>query len=140
MKKNYKILSEFTKDVSCEIPDVETFLLTKDNISKYDLNVDIKSKPLKNKIIEVNIILKFRDKNLETKSANFEIVYTVVSKIEENISDKKEMEKIVLSDIPNEVASRLTNLFISLVNQSGFPEFKMDFKFDFEKMYKERLN
>ena len=140
MTEKYKILTEFAKDISYETPDVETYLQTKDNILKYNLTLDINSKFLKNKMIEVNIISKFHDINLGGKKSNFEITYAAIVRIDENITDKKEMEKIVLSDIPNEVASRLTNLFISLVNQSGFPEFKMDFKFDFEKMYKERLN
>ena len=140
MTKKYKILAEFAKDVSYETPDVETYLQTKDNILKYSLTLDINSKFLKNKMIEVNIISKFQETNLEKKRSNFEITYTAIIRIDENITDKKEMEKIVLSDVPNEIYPRLEDLFISLVNKSGFPEVKIERKVDFEKLYKERLN
>ena len=140
MTKKYKILTEFAKDVSYEIPNVETYLQTKDNILKYNLTLDINSKFLKNKMIEVNIISKFQEPNLEKKKSNFEITYTAIIRIDENITDKKEMEKIVLSDVPNEIYPRLEDLFITLVNKSGFPEVKIERKVDFEKLYKERLN
>ena len=140
MKKKYKILAEFAKDVSYETPDVETYLQTKDNILKYNLTLDINSKFLKNKMIEVNIVSKFQETNLEKKSSNFEITYTAIVRIDENVKNEKEMEQIVLSDVPNEIYPRLEDLFISLVNKSGFPEVKIERKVDFEKLYKERLN
>ena len=140
MTKKYKILTEFAKDVSYETPDVETYLQTKDNILKYNLNLDINSKFLKNKIIEVNIISKFQEANLKEKKSNFEITYTAIVRIDENIKDEKEMEKIVLSDVPNEIYPRLEDLFITLVNKSGFPEVKIERKVDFEKLYKEKFN
>ncbi len=140
MKKKYKILAEFAKDVSNETPDVETYLQTKDNILKYNLTLDINSKFLKNKMIEVNIISKFQETNLEKKKSNFEITYAAIVRIDESVKDEKEMEQIVLSDVPNEIYPRLEDLFISLVNKSGFPEVKIERKVDFEKLYKERLN
>jgi len=140
MTKKYKIQTEFAKDVSYETPDVETYLKTKDNILKYHLSLDINSKLLKNKMIEVNIISKFQEANLEKKKSNFEITYTAIVKIDENVKNEKEMEKIVLSDVPNEIYPRLEDLFITLVNKSGFPEVKIERKVDFEKLYKERLN
>ena len=140
MTKKYKILTEFAKDVSYEIPNVETYLQTKDNILKYNLNLDINSKFLKNKIIEVNIISKFQEPNLGEKKSNFEITYAAIVRIDENITDEKEMEKIVLSDVPNEIYPRLEDLFITLVNKSGFPEVKIERKVDFEKLYKEKFN
>jgi len=140
MTKKYKILAEFAKDVSYETPDIETYLQTKDNILKYNLTLDINSKFLKNKMIEVNIISKFQETNLEKKRSNFEITYTAIVRINGNITNEKEMEKIVLSDVPNEIYPRLEDLFISLVNKSGFPEVKIERKVDFEKLYKERLN
>ena len=139
MTKKYKILTEFAKDVSYEIPNVETYLQTKDNILKYNLNLDINSKFLKNKIIEINIISKFQEANLKEKKSNFEITYTAIVRIDENIKDEKEMKKIVLSDVPNEIYPRLEDLFITLVNKSGFPEVKIERKVDFEKLYKENL-
>ena len=140
MKKKYKILAEFAKDVSHETPDVETYLQTKDNILKYNLTLDINSKLLKNKMIEVNIISKFQEINLEKKKSNFEITYAAIVRIDESVKDEKEMEQIVLSDVPNEIYPRLEDLFISLINKSGFPEVKIERKVDFEKLYKERLN
>ena len=140
MTKKYKILTEFAKDVSYETPDVETYLQTKDNILKYNLNLDINSKFLKNKIIEVNIISKFQEANLKERKSNFEITYTAIVRIDENVTGEKEMEKIVLSDVPNEIYPRLEDLFITLVNKSGFPEVKIERKVDFEKLYKEKFN
>ena len=140
MTEKYKILAKFSKDISCETPNLETFLQTKENILKYQLNLDINSKPLKNEIIEINIILKFHETNLERKRSNFEITYTVVAKVDKNITDKKEMEKIILGKIPNEIYPELENLFISLITKSGFPDVKIEKKVDFEKLYKEKFN
>ena len=140
MTRKYKILTEFAKDVSYETPDIETYLQTKDNILKYNLTLDIKSKFLKNKMVEVNIISKFQEPNLGKKKSNFEITYTAIVRIDENVTNEKEMEKIVLSDVPNEIYPRLEDLFITLVNKSGFPEVKIERKVDFEKLYKEKFN
>ena len=140
MTKKYKILTEFAKDVSYETPDVETYLQTKDNILKYNLTLDINSKILKNKMIEVNIISKFHETNLEKKKSNFEITYAAIVRIDENVTDEKEIKKIVLSDVPNEIYPRLEDLFITLINKSGFPEIKIEKKVDFEKLYKEKYN
>ena len=140
MTKRYKILTEFAKDVSYETPDVETYLQTKDNILKYNLTLDINSKFLKNKMIEVNILTKFQDVNSQNKKSNFEITYTVIIRFDENVTDEKEMEKIVLSEVPNEIYPRLEDLFLALINKSGFPEVKIERKVDFEKLYKEKFN
>ena len=140
MTKKYKILAEFAKDVSYETPDIETYLRTKDNILKYHLTLDINSKFLKKKMIEVNIISKFQETNLEKKKSNFEITYAAIVRIDENVTDEKEIKKIVLSDVPNEIYPRLEDLFITLINKSGFPEIKIEKKVDFEKLYKEKFN
>ena len=140
MTKNYKIVTEFAKDVSYETPDVETYLQTKENILKYNLNLDINSKFLKNKIIEVNIITKFQETNLEKKKSNFEITYAAIVRIDDDVTDEKEIKKIILSGVPNEIYPRLEDLFITLVNKSGFPEIKIEKKVDFEKLYKEKFN
>ena len=139
MTKKYKILTEFAKDVSYETPDVETYLQTKDNILKYHLTLDINSKFLKNKMIEVNIISKFQEANLERKKSNFEIIYAAIVRINDDVTDEKEIKKIILSDVPNEIYPRLEDLFITLVNKSGFPEIKIEKKVDFEKLYKDNL-
>ena len=140
MTKKFKILTEFAKDISYETPDVETYLQTKDNILKYHLTLDINSKFLKNKMIEVNIISKFHETSLDNKKSNFEITYAAIVRVDDNITDQKEMKKIILSDVPSEIYPRLEDLFIALVNKSGFPEVKIEKKVDFEKLYKEKFN
>ena len=139
MKEQYKILTEYVKDISYETPDVETFLYVKDNIAKYNLNIDINSAVIKNKIIEVNIILKFEEKDLEKKKSQFEITYTVVVRIEKDIKEKKEMEEIILVNIPNDVYPRLEDLFLTLLKKSGF-SLKIEKKIDFTKLYKEKFS
>ena len=140
MKNNYKILAEFAKDISYETPDIETFLYVKDNISKYQLNININSKAIKNKIIEVNFLLKFEETDLEKKRSHFEITYVVIIRIEQNIKDKKEMEKIILIQVPNKIYPKLEDLLLSLLNKSGFTNFKIKKKVNFEKLYKEQYH
>ena len=140
MTKKYKILTEFAKDVSYEIPNVETYLETKNNILKYHLNLDINSKFLKKKMIEVNIISKFQETNLGKKKSNFEITYAAIVRIDDDVTDEKEIKKIILSSVPNEIYPRLEDLFITLINKSGFPEVKIERKIDFERLYKEKFS
>ena len=125
MNDKYKILAEFIKDCSSETENIETYLFVKKNISNYKLNVDIYSKPLKNKIIEINIVLRFEDKNLKNKRSHFEINYVVVIKLIDNFDNKKELKKILLSEIPNKVCPNLVYAFTSLMKSSGFPEVKL---------------
>ena len=135
MNDKYKILAEFIKDCSSETENIETYLFVKKNISNYKLNVDIYSKPLKNKIIEINIVLRFEDKNLENKRSHFEINYVVVIKLIDNFDNKKELKKILLSEIPNKICPNLVYAFTSLMKSSGFPEVKLNKNIDFEKFY-----
>ena len=135
MKDKYEILAEFVKDCSSETENIETYLFVKKNISNYKLNVDIYSKPLKNKIIEINIVLRFEDKNLENKRSHFEINYVVVIKLIDNFDNKKELKKILLSEIPNKVCPNLVYAFTSLMKSSGFSEVKLNKNIDFEKFY-----
>ena len=119
MTEKYKILTELAKDISYETPNVETYLETKENIAKYKLNLDINSKPLKNQLIEVDINLKLQDTNIERKKSNFEITYTAIARVDNSIIDKKEIEKIILCKIPNEVFPRLEDLFISSIKNGS---------------------
>ena len=135
MKNQYKILAEFVKDCSSETENIETYLFVKKNISNYKLNVDIYSKPLKNKIIEINIVLRFEDKNLKNKKSHFEINYAVVIKLTDNFDNKKKLKKILLSEIPTKVCPNLVDAFTSLMRSSGFPEVKLNKNIDFEKFY-----
>ena len=141
MTENYKILAEFIKDISSETPDVESYLFVKENIKKYKLNISINSKPLKNKIIEINIILKFSDPEQNQKKAYFEIVYTIIVRIiEDKITDKKDLEKIVLCDVPNKIYPNLEKIFLNLLNNSGYPNIKIEKKIDFYELYKSKTN
>tara|TARA_Y100000590_G_scaffold124307_1_gene142207 strand:+ start:1232 stop:1666 length:435 start_codon:yes stop_codon:yes gene_type:complete len=141
MTENYKILAEFIKDISSETPDVESYLFVKENIKKYKLNISINSKPLKNKIIEINTILKFSDPEQNQKKAYFEIVYTIIVRIvEDKITDKKDLEKIILCDVPNKIYPNLEKIFLNLLNNSGYPNIKIEKKIDFYELYKSKTN
>ena len=140
MIEKFKILAKYIKDMSSETPDIETYVYVKDYIAKYKLNIDIKSKPLKNKMIEVDTILKFEDKETNKKKSYFEIVYSVVAKVDEDIKEKKDLEKIILCDIPNNVWPDLENTFLNLIHNSGHPSIKLEKKIDFNKLYNERFN
>tara|TARA_B110000971_G_scaffold182263_1_gene189333 strand:+ start:440 stop:862 length:423 start_codon:yes stop_codon:yes gene_type:complete len=140
MTENYKILAEFVKDISSETPDIESYIFVKEKISKYQLNIDINSKALKNNMIEVNTTLKFEDKEMSEKKSYFEIVYTSIVKVDEEIKNKKDLEKILLCDVQNKIYPNLEKTFLNLLHNSGFPEIKMDKKIDFTHLYKQRSN
>ncbi len=140
MTEKFKILAKYIKDMSSETPDVETYISTGNNISKYQLDIDIKSIALKNKMIEVIITLKFQHKDTQLKKSHFEIVYAVAVKIDETIKEKKDLEKIVLCDVPNSVVSDIEKSFTDMMHNSGFPNIKLEKKIDFTKLYLERLN
>ena len=140
MTENFKILAEFVKDISSETPDVQSYIFVKENISKYNLKIDIISKALKDKMIEVNTTIKFEDKELNEKRSYFEIVYASIIKINENIKDKQDLEKIVLCDVQNKIYPNLKKTFLDLLHNSGFPEVKLDKQIDFTQLYKQRSN
>ena len=140
MSKNYKILSKYIKDMSSETADVETYIFVKEYISKYQLNIDINSKPLKNKMVEVNTILKFEDKEENKKKSYFEINFATIVKINDDVKEKKDLEKILLCDVQIEIYPELEKSFLDLLHNSGYPELKFDKKIDFEKLFSQRLN
>ena len=137
--KKFKIFAEFVKDISGETKDVQTYLFVKDYISKYQLTIDIISKPTKNKLIEVNTTLKFKDKEPREKKSYFEIVYASIIKIDEDIKDKKNLQKIILCDVQKEIQPNLEKTFTNLLNNSGFNEVNIN-KIDFDKLYNERFS
>ena len=140
MTKKYKILAKFIKDASSETADIETFLFVKENLSKYQLNIDITSKALKNKLVEVNTTLKFEDKEPNEKKSYYEIVYTTIISVDNDIKEKKDMEKIILCEVPTEIYPELEKSFLNLVHNSGHPDITLEKKIDFKKLYNERFN
>ena len=140
MTEKFKILAKYIKDLSSETPDIETFLFVKDNISKYQLNIEITSKALKNKLIEINTTLKFEDKEPNEKKSYYEIVYASIVRINEEIKEKKDLERIILCDVPNKIYPELENAFLNLMHNSGHPSIKLEKKIDFTKLYNEKFN
>ena len=140
MTEKFKILAKFIKDASSETSDVETYLFVKENISKYQLNIDINSKALKNKLIEINTTLKFEDKEPNEKKSYYEIVYTTIIKLNEDIKEKKDLEKIILCDVPTKIYPDLEKAFLNLMHNSGHPEVKLDKKIDFSRLFNEKFN
>ena len=140
MTEKFKILGKFIKDLSSETPDVETYLIVKERISKYQLGIDINSEPLKNKMIQVNTTFKFEDKEPTKKRSHFEIIYSTIIKVDEEVKDKKELEKIILCDLQVKIYPSLEKALLDLLHNSGFPNIKFDKKVDFEELYKQRFN
>tara|TARA_B100001057_G_scaffold439051_1_gene471960 strand:- start:490 stop:918 length:429 start_codon:yes stop_codon:yes gene_type:complete len=140
MTKKFKILGKFIKDLSSETRDIETYLLVRERISKYQLGIDINSKALKDKVIEVNTTFKFVDKEQVKKKSHFEIIYSTIVKVGEDVKDKKELEKIILCDVQFEIYSDLEKALLDLLHNSGYPGVKFEKKVDFEGLYKQRFN
>ena len=140
MTEKYKILGKYIKDMSSETKDIETYIFVKDQISKYQLGIDINSKPLKNKMVEINTLLKFSDKEESKKKSFFEINFSTIIKINDEIKDKKDLEKIILCDVQIEIYPDLEKSLLNLLHNSGYPNIKFEKKIDFEKLYSQRLN
>ena len=140
MRENYKILGKYIKDMSSETPDIETYIFVKDYISKYQLGIDISSKALKNKMIEINTLMKFEDKEENKKKSYFEINYSTIIKVSEEIKEKKDLEKIILCDVQIKIYPDLEKSLLDLLHNSGYPGIKFEKKVDFEKLYNQRFN
>ena len=140
MTEKFKILARFIKDLSSETPNIETFIFVKDQIAKYQLGIDINSKPLKNKMVEINTTFKFQDKENNKKKSYFEIVNTTIVKVNDEVKDKKELEKIILCDVQNSIYPDLEKSFLNLLHDSGYKNVKFDKKVNFEQLYSQRSN
>ena len=140
MTKNYKIIAKYIKDLSGETPDAETYIYVKDQISKYQLDIDITSKALKNKMVEIDTKCKFQDKLESKKKSHFEMIYSTIVKIDEQIQSKKELEKIILCDVQIEIYPSLEKSLLDLLHNSGYPTLKFEKKIDFEALYKQKFN
>ena len=140
MTKNYKILAKYIKDMSSETPDAETYLFVKDNISKYQLGININSEALKTQLIEVNTNLKFEDKENSKFKSHFEISYITIIKVSEEIKDKNILQKIILCDVQKDIYEDLEKSMVGLLHNSGYPAVKFEKKIDFEELYKKNFN
>jgi len=136
---NYKILAKFIKDISFEIPDAQTFVMLEKEISKYSLNFDIKSNKFKDNILEVNTVLKLQPNDEVKKKILVEINVSSLVSIEKNLTDKKELEKIILVNVPKEIYPVVYDTFVYLFSQSGIKNISIKKEVDFEKMYKEKM-
>ena len=140
MKKSYKIVTQFLRDISSETANVETYFFVKNQISNYQLVIDITSKALKNKHIEIDTIFKFRDSKENEKKSYFEMTNVTIVKIDEKVTEKKELEKIILCDVQNEIYPFLEKSFLSLLHNSGFTQVQFEKKVNFEDLYNRRQN
>ena len=140
MTEKYKILAKYIKDMSSETPNIETYIFVKDYILKYQLNIDITSKPLKDKMIEINTLMKFEDKQQNKIKSYFEINYATIIKINDEIKKREDLEKIVLCDVQIEIYPFLEKALLDLLHNSGYPNVKFEKKVNFEELYSQRLN
>ena len=140
MSNRYEILGKYIKDLSSETPDVETYLFVRDSINKYQLGIDINSKALKNKMIEINTKFKFEDKQENKKKSYFEIIFSTIVKVDDDVTDKKELEKIILSDVQTKIYPDLEKSLLDLLHNSGYPGIKFEKKVDFEALYNQKFN
>ena len=139
MENKFNILTEFIKDMSCETKNAQTYLHVKDVIKNYHLDFAIKAKPMKNKLIEVDTTLIFKDPNNDEKQSFFEIVYTSVVKIDDNVKES-DLKKILLCEVPKKIYPKLEKALLNLLHNSGYPNIKFDKKVDFENLYNQRFN
>ena len=140
MTKKYEIIFKYIQDLSVEVPDIETFIFSRENITNYVLGINITTKTLKNQMIEIITKLTYRDTKENKKKSHFEVSFaTVIKLINENI-DKIELEKILLCDVQKIIYPEIEKILINLINDSGFPELKLEKKIDFDELFKKKTN
>ena len=140
MSENFKILAKYIKDMSSETPNTETYLFVKDNISKYQLGINIDSKAIKSQLIEVNTNLKFEDKENSKLRSYFEISFITIVKVNEKIKDKNVLQKIVLCDVQKKIYDDLEKSMLNLLHNSGYEAISFEKKIDFDELYQKNFN
>ena len=128
MTEKFKILGQFIKDMSSETKDAETYIFVKDNILKYQLNINIISKPLKNKMVEINTVLKFEHKEEIKHKSHFEMTYATIIKVDDSVKEKKELERIILCDVQIKIYPNLEKSFLNMLHNSGYGNVKFEKK------------
>ena len=140
MTKKYEIVLRYIKDLSVEIPNAETFIFSREYITKYSLGINITTNPLKDEMIEIITKINYKDPSENKRKSYFEILYASVIKIKDKNLNKEELERIILCDVQNEIYPDLEKIFLNVIKDSGFPDLKLEKKVDFEKLYQQRLN
>tara|TARA_Y100001980_G_C14328112_1_gene146442 strand:+ start:125 stop:547 length:423 start_codon:yes stop_codon:yes gene_type:complete len=140
MTEKFNILGKYIKDISSETKDIETYIFVRDRLTKYKMAIDIKSKPLKNKLVEVNTILKFEDKEEVSKKSYFEMTYATIVKISDEVKAKEEFEKILLCDVQIKICPDIEKSFLNLLHNSGYTGFQLENKIDFQELYNNKFN
>ena len=140
MTKKYEIVLKYIKDLSVEIPNAETFIFSREYITKYSLGINITTKPLKDEMIEVITKINYKDPSENKRKSYFEILYATVIKIKDKKLKKTELEKIILCDVQNDIYPDLERIFLNVIKESGFPDLKLEKKVDFEKLYQQKTN
>ena len=139
MTIKHKILLGYIKDLSVETPDPESLIAARENISKYSLNLDLNSKILKNKMIEVYTKLTYKDK-INKKKTYFEMTYATVVRIEEEKPNPEKIKKFILCDLQIQIYPQIEKSFLEILKISGFHDLQLNSKIDFNKLYNERKN
>ena len=134
MESKFNILTEFIKDMSCETKNAQTYLHVKDVIKNYHLDFAINAKPMKNKLIEVDTILNFKDPNSSEKQSYFEIIYTSIVKIDDDVKDL-DLKKILLCEVPKKIYPKLEKSFIDMLHNAGYKEVQPNKKIDFDELF-----
>ena len=140
MTEKFNIIGKYIKDISSETKDIETYIFVRDRLTKYKMAIDIKSMPLKNKLVEVNTVLKFEDKEEVSKKSYFEMTFATIVKISEEVKAKEEFEKILLCDVQIKICPDIEKSFLNLLHNSGYTGFKLENKIDFQELYNNRFN
>ena len=140
MTKKYEIVLNYIKDLSVEIPDAQTFIFSKEYITKYTLGINVTTKAMKNDMIEVITKLHYKDPNDNKRKSYFEISYSTVIKIIDKNLKKDDLEKIILIEVQNEIYPGLEKIFLNVIKDAGFPDLALEKKVDFEKLYNQKFN
>ena len=140
MTKKYEIILKYIKDLSVEIPNAETFVFSREHITKYSLGINITTNPLKDEMIEVITKVNYKDPTENKRKSYFEILYATVIRIKDKKLKKEELEQIILCDVQKEIYPGLEKAFLSTIKEAGFPDLKLEKKVDFDKLYKQKLN
>ena len=132
----YKIIGKYIKELNFNIPNPKTFFLLSEDISNYKINIDIKSNQVKQNIIEILTTLTLNPIKEDFEKIDTKIIYSTVVELSDDKIDKKEIEKIILVDVPTKIYSELRQIFVFLFENSGFKDVKISENVDFDKLYK----